>query len=82
MFLSLSGLREDILKNYLDTDIKKIIACVDNDLAGTNFYNYLNKKYNKQFEIERELPINKDWNEDLKEIKIKKEKEIDDDWER
>lgn len=67
-FLSLSGLREDILQTYLTKEIKKIVACVDNDVAGTNFYNHLKEKY-KSFNIERKLPTNKDWNEDLIELK-------------
>lgn len=67
-FLSISGLREDILKNYID-NIHKIHICTDNDLAGENFFNHIKEKY-KDLEFFREKSINKDWNDDLKESKV------------
>lgn len=62
-FLSMSGLREDILKNYMQ-DIEKLVICTDNDAAGNNFYDLIKEKY-KFLNLYRELPNNKDWNEDL-----------------
>lgn len=62
-FLTLSGLREDILKNYLK-DIENIYVCTDNDLAGENFYLNIKDKY-KDINFYREKSIGKDWNEDL-----------------
>ena len=64
IFLSISGLREDILENYIDKNIKKIYICTDNDVAGNNFYDLIKEKYN-DIKIYRKLPIKKDWNEDL-----------------
>ena len=69
-FLSLSGVREDILENYLDADIKNMYVCTDNDEAGNSFYKMIEEKY-KNLEIYRELPERKDWNEDLQAIKEK-----------
>ena len=64
IFLSISGLREDILENYIDKNIRKIYICTDNDAAGNNFYDLIKEKYN-DIKIYRKLPIKKDWNEDL-----------------
>lgn len=74
IFLSVSGVREDILRSYIDDKIEKIHVCTDRDEAGDNFYNIVKEKY-KGKEIIRELPKNKDWNEDLQKIK-QKEKNI------
>lgn len=63
-FLSLSGLKEEILDNYMD-NIEKLNVCVDNDQAGEKFYLVLKEKY-PRIEIVREKSVLKDWNEDLK----------------
>lgn len=63
-FLSLSGVREDILENYINEDIKNIYVCVDNDDSGDKFYKLIKEKYSN-LNIYRELPKLKDWNEDL-----------------
>ncbi|WP_067321695.1 DUF3991 and toprim domain-containing protein [Streptobacillus felis] len=68
-FLTLSGLREDILNSYLD-NIKNIYVCIDNDTAGENFYNTLKDKL-PNLNLIREKSKEKDWNEDL----VKKELE-------
>jgi|GEM_PF-1223201 len=69
-FLSISGVREDILKSYLTEDVKNLYICTDWDKTGNNFYKMMEKEY-KNLNIYRELPELKDWNEDLQ---IKKEK--------
>lgn len=65
-FLSLSGLREDIAKHYLTKELEKIVICVDNDEAGNNFTKEIKEKYKDKYIIEREIPKQKDWNDDLK----------------
>lgn len=82
-FLSLSGVREDIMEQYLTKDINKIVICTDNDEAGENFYEEIKEKYSKKYQIVREKSIKKDWNEDLVEMRKKENKRsfriIDDD---
>lgn len=73
-FLSISGLREDILENYID-DIKNLYVCTDNDLPGESLYKKLNEKY-KNLNLYREKSVKKDWNEDL--IENKKQKKLED----
>lgn len=63
-YLSLSGVRTDILKNYIDENTKEIIVCVDNDKAGDTFYQKVKELY-KHLKIERKIPQYKDWNEDI-----------------
>lgn len=71
-FLSLSGVRTDILDNYLDKDIKNMYVCSDNDEAGNKFYEMIKENY-KEINVYRELPKEKDWNEDLQKNKKKLE---------
>ncbi|RRD40349.1 DUF3991 domain-containing protein [Leptotrichia sp. OH3620_COT-345] len=85
-FLSISGVRNDIFKSYLSEDIESIYICTDNDEAGDNFYKVIKEEYSN-LNIYREKSKNKDWNDDLKEIKnIEKEnlwiKDDEKDWER
>ncbi|WP_064590812.1 DUF3991 and toprim domain-containing protein [Streptobacillus moniliformis] len=62
-FLTLSGLREDIFKQYIE-NIENVYVCVDNDVAGENFYEKVKGKY-EGINFYREKPIEKDFNEDL-----------------
>ena len=78
--LSLSGLRKDILSNYIDENIKKLNICVDNDEAGNRFCQEIEKEY-ETLKINRIVPKSKDWNDDLKELK-NKEKNKDKEYER
>lgn len=50
-------------------NINKIFTCFDNDEAGDNFHNIIYndiKSYNKNIEVIRKKPKNKDFNDDLK----------------
>ena len=71
-FLSVSGVRTDILDNYLNKDIKNMYICTDNDEGGNKFYETIKENY-KEINIHRELPKEKDWNEDLQKDKKKLE---------
>ena len=71
-FLSVSGVRTDILDNYLNKDIKNMYVCSDNDEAGNKFYEMIKENY-KEINVYRELPKEKDWNEDLQKNKKKLE---------
>lgn len=66
-FLSLSGLKDGTLENYME-NIQILNICVDNDYAGDKFYDRIKETYN-DIEINREIPKNKDWNDDLRESK-------------
>lgn len=66
-FLSLSGLKDGILSNYME-NIQILNICVDNDSAGDKFYNRIKETY-KDIKVNRETPKNKDWNDDLRESK-------------
>lgn len=75
-FLSLSGLKEMILENYID-NVSDLYCCVDNDKWGNEFSERIKEKYS-HINFHREKPKNKDFNDDLREIKnIKKEREIE-----
>ena len=65
--LSLSGLRKDILENYLDDNIKNLYVCLDNDEAGENTFNKIKENYSN-VKIHRLRSFNKDWNEDLQNL--------------
>lgn len=62
-FLTLSGLREDIFKQYIE-NIENVYVCVDNDIAGETFYEKIKVKY-ENINFYREKSLEKDWNEDL-----------------
>ena len=68
----MSGVRTDILDNYLNKDIKNMYICTDNDEGGNKFYETIKENY-KEINIHRELPKEKDWNEDLQKDKKKLE---------
>lgn len=69
--LSLGGTSDKALEEYLRNhkNIQEIIFCLDNDDVGRNISVDLSRKYDKYI-TSIELPINKDYNEDL--IKFKK----------
>lgn len=66
LLISVSGVRTDILANYITTNTKKLIVCTDNDKAGHEFYKKCIEKYSF-LEIERRKSKTKDFNDDLKE---------------
>ncbi|WDV44095.1 DUF3991 domain-containing protein [Clostridiaceae bacterium M8S5] len=47
-------------------DIKKMILCLDNDEEGHFFSQLIREKYRDRFDISRHVPIDKDFNDDLK----------------
>ena len=58
------------IKNIINDDIKEIIFCFDNDEQGKKFIEkikYNLKGYNLIYKIS--ISINKDWNDDLKNLK-------------
>ncbi|WP_129721356.1 DUF3991 domain-containing protein [Xylanivirga thermophila] len=71
--ISLGGLADVALDQYLkdNPQINEIVLCLNNDEAGINASNAINKKYTDRYEVKIEYPINKDFNEDLQNI-IKK----------
>ena len=47
--------------------IREINVCTDNDIAGDECYQKIKNRYAGKYKVTRELPINKDFNEDLSE---------------
>lgn len=68
-YIALGGISEKALDEYLHNrkNILEINVCTDNDEAGEACYQKILDKYGEQYIITRELPINKDFNEDLSE---------------
>lgn len=66
--ISLGGVASKALDYYLKAhpEIKHIVLCLDNDEAGHFACRQLSEKFNKDYKIFRQLPIGKDFNEDLK----------------
>lgn len=87
--ISLGGVSDLTLTKYLNThrNISKIVLCLDNDKTGQEATLEINKKLiERGFEVEKEVPAGKDWNEDLKlmreqerkkEIEKQKERELE-----
>lgn len=58
----------NILKNHPEIDT--VYLCVDNDTAGDKMVNRIgNELTERKIEWQRLLPENKDWNEDLVELR-------------
>ena len=67
-YLALGGISEKALDEYLmHRKIREINVCTDNDIAGDECYQKIKNRYAGKYKVTRELPINKDFNEDLSE---------------
>jgi hypothetical protein len=67
--ISLGGVFDNALEKYLETNsqVKEIIFCLDNDIAGRESTQKLSQKYaEKGFDVKCIFPKLKDFNEDLK----------------
>ena len=66
-YLSLGGVSEKALEAFLENrqDIQEINICTDNDLKGHEFYGKVIEDYGDRYLVTREIPVNKDFNEDL-----------------
>ena len=69
--ISLGGVTDKALDYYLaaHSEINKIILCLDNDPAGHEAAVRIQKKYGECYQILRHTPKNKDFNEDLIQVK-------------
>ncbi len=85
-YLSLGGVSDKALERYLEdnTEIKKVVLCLDNDKVGNENSLKIYNKYRDKFEITRHQPRLKDFNEILldelgknKEKVTEKENKID-----
>lgn len=65
--ISLGGVSDKALKRYLidNTNIHDITLCLNNDKVGIEATNRIKKGYNLEYNILKEYPIRKDYNEDL-----------------
>ena len=71
-YVCLGGVAIDALKNILaqNENITKVYMCVDNDIAGNKTVKRIGSELDEMdYAWERLLPENKDWNEDLVEIR-------------
>lgn len=67
-YLALGGISEKALDEYLmHRKVREINVCTDNDIAGDECYQKIKNRYAGKYKVTRELPINKDFNEDLSE---------------
>ena len=67
-YVALGGISEKALDEYLmHRKIREINVCTDNDIAGDECYQKIKNRYAGKYKVTRELPINKDFNEDLSE---------------
>lgn len=66
-YVSLGGVTDKAILKFLEnrTDIEEINICTDNDEAGHRFASEISQKLGRNYHITRELPIGKDFNEDL-----------------
>lgn len=66
-YISLGGISEKALDEYLlhRKNISEINICTDNDKAGQECFDKIFRKYAYKYKITRELPLNKDFNQDL-----------------
>lgn len=67
-YISLGGVTDKAILKFLENrdDIEHINICTDNDEAGHKFASELSQKLGRDYRITREIPIGKDFNEDLK----------------
>lgn len=86
--LSLGGVSDVALEHYIkrNSNIDKIIICLNNDEAGIKATRTIQSKYQHSMKTAFHLPQGKDFNEDLQEVdrKIEKERakeEIEEEWE-
>ncbi|XVG95664.1 DUF3991 domain-containing protein [Eubacteriales bacterium KG125] len=66
-YISLGGVSDRAIAKFLanNEQIKHLNICTDNDSAGHKFCNQFAQKYGVKYYITREIPYNKDFNEDL-----------------
>ena len=66
-YIALGGVSDRALAAFLERNvaIDHINICTDNDVAGHKFCSKIAEELGKDFYITREIPINKDFNEDL-----------------
>ena len=77
--VSLGGVTDKALARYLkdNMDIKDIVCCLNNDKAGIESTEKIKSKYKEKHNIIEKFPANKDYNEDLINIKnLLKEKDL------
>ena len=65
--ISLGGVSDKAMNGFLknQSNIERIVLCLDNDDAGNMACKNLNEKYHTKYEILRHTPMAKDFNEDL-----------------
>jgi hypothetical protein len=68
--ISLSGVSDKALKNYLDmnSNINKIVICLNNDEAGREGGEKIKNKFSKKYEVIENYPSFEDYNVELKQI--------------
>ena len=66
-YIALGGVSDRALAAFLERNvvIEHINICTDNDVAGHKFCSKIAEELGKDYYITREIPINKDFNEDL-----------------
>ena len=66
-YIALGGVSDKALTAFLKSNaaIEHINVCTDNDEAGHRFCSKIAEELGKNYYITREIPINKDFNEDL-----------------
>ncbi len=73
-YIAMNGVYENAVLTALKghSNLSEIILCTDNDIGGINAADRLRDilKENGYPDIKRILPTNKDWNEDLKQLKV------------
>lgn len=79
IYLSMNGLKPNMIMNYIENikSLQKIVICTDNDKMGQNFIQFISKRikeYNPKFLINVKKPNHKDWNEDLVELTLSRNK--------
>ena len=66
-YVALGGVSDRAILKFLEhnSHIEKVNICTDNDAAGHKFAKELARKIGDKYHITREIPVNKDYNEDL-----------------
>ena len=66
-YIALGGVSDRALAAFLERNvaIEHINICTDNDVAGHKFCSKIAEELGKDYYITREIPMNKDFNEDL-----------------
>ncbi len=72
-FVSMGGLKDNVIKKMTSIYCSRIVLCVDSDIAGKNFVKNIKKIYPKAREIYP--PMYKDWNEYLQNKKNLKKRQ-------